>query len=88
MGDSLKGKVAVITGSGQGVGRGIALYMASEGAKIVTNNRSPLDEKEKNQPGKAKRGDAQTVAEEIRRIWAVKRLPALEMCAASMMPAD
>jgi len=39
MGNTLKGKVAVVTGSGQGVGRAIAMSMAAEGAKIVTNNR-------------------------------------------------
>ncbi|TES83466.1 MAG: SDR family NAD(P)-dependent oxidoreductase [Dehalococcoidia bacterium] len=39
MGDALKGKVAVVTGSGQGIGRAIALGMAGEGAKVVTNNR-------------------------------------------------
>jgi 3-oxoacyl-[acyl-carrier protein] reductase len=37
----LEGKVAVVTGSGQGVGRGIALVLAREGAKVVTNNRKP-----------------------------------------------
>jgi 3-oxoacyl-[acyl-carrier protein] reductase len=37
----LEGKVAVVTGSGQGVGRGIAILLAREGAKIVTNNRKP-----------------------------------------------
>ena len=37
----LDGKVAVVTGSGQGVGRGIALLLAREGAKVVTNNRKP-----------------------------------------------
>lgn len=39
MGQVLKGKVAVVTGSGQGIGRAIALGMAGEGAKVVTNNR-------------------------------------------------
>ena len=41
MGDVLKGKVAVVTGSGQGIGRAIAIAMAQEGARVVTNNRKP-----------------------------------------------
>jgi 3-oxoacyl-[acyl-carrier protein] reductase len=41
MGDLLKGKVAVITGSGQGIGRGIAFGIAKEGASVMTNNRQP-----------------------------------------------
>jgi len=38
MGDRLKGKVAIVTGSGGGIGRGHALALASEGAKIVVND--------------------------------------------------
>src|SRR5512140_2537237 len=34
----LQGKVAVVTGSGRGVGRGIALALAKEGAKLVIND--------------------------------------------------
>ena len=33
--DSLVDKVAIITGSGRGIGRGIAMEMAAEGAKVV-----------------------------------------------------
>jgi 3-oxoacyl-[acyl-carrier protein] reductase len=41
MGDSLKGKTAVVVGSGQGIGRAVAILMAKEGARVVTNNRKP-----------------------------------------------
>lgn len=54
MGNRLEGKVAVITGSAQGVGRAVAIAMAKEGARVVVNNRAPN--------GKA---DAESVAHEI-----------------------
>ena len=38
MGDMLKGKVAVITGAGSGLGRAHALGMAAQGAKVVVND--------------------------------------------------
>ena len=34
----LKGKTAVITGSGRGIGKSIALKLASHGANIVIND--------------------------------------------------
>ncbi len=50
----LEGKVAIITGAGQGIGRGIALAFAKEGAKVAIVER---DDKTCNE-----------VTEEIRRI--------------------
>jgi NAD(P)-dependent dehydrogenase (short-subunit alcohol dehydrogenase family) len=35
---SLDGKVAIVTGAGRGIGRGEALLLASEGARIVVND--------------------------------------------------
>ena len=50
----LEGKVAIVTGSGQGIGRGMAIALAKEGAKVVIAEINP-------ETGKA-------VAEEIRKL--------------------
>jgi len=72
-----EGRVAIITGSGQGIGHDLAVFMASEGCKVVTNNRKkgssmqahdgkivkllPEDEEQI----KRVMGDAETTAAEI-----------------------
>jgi len=38
---NLDGKVAIVSGSGRGIGRAIAMKLASEGAKVVVNDLDP-----------------------------------------------
>lgn len=44
---SLEGKKALVTGGSRGIGRGISLALARQGAKVVVNYRSGKDEAEK-----------------------------------------
>src|SRR4030043_1446205 len=38
----LKGKIALITGAGSGIGRSAALLFAQEGARVVVCDREPM----------------------------------------------
>lgn len=40
----LKDKVAIVTGAGRGLGRGIAVKLAKEGAKVVVADMSPVED--------------------------------------------
>lgn len=52
----LEGKVAVVTGSGSGIGEAIAIRLASEGASLVVDVRGHLDEAKETQDRIAEAG--------------------------------
>jgi NAD(P)-dependent dehydrogenase (short-subunit alcohol dehydrogenase family) len=57
----LKDKVAIVTGSGRGIGEGIVLRFAEEGAKIIVNDVNEQDAKNVVDQVKAKGGQAVAV---------------------------
>lgn len=58
MSRKLEGKVALITGSGRGIGRAIALKLASEGARLVVNDLDAAPANETVQAIRAAGGEA------------------------------
>ena len=67
----LEGKVALITGSGRGIGRAIALKLASEGARVVVND---LEEGPTNDVAEAIRAHGFEVSSSPEHSWFMKPL--------------
>jgi len=72
----LDGKVAIITGSSRGIGQGIALRFAKEGARVVVNGRSEDSMKETLELIKKAGGTAIGIAADVSDQTQVKRLVA------------
>jgi 3-oxoacyl-[acyl-carrier protein] reductase len=71
----LAGKVAVVTGGGRGIGRGIALELARRGAKVVVNyNSRPDAADEVVQIIKQAGGDAIAVKADVSQLEAAQKL--------------
>ena len=64
-GFELKDKVMLITGSGKGIGRGIALAAAQMGAKVILNSRTPSDLEEVAGEIRADGGEAESVVFDV-----------------------
>ena len=58
----LEGKVAIVTGSSKGIGKGIALRLAREGMKVVINGRTAASVEETTQELRALGADVLPVS--------------------------
>jgi 3-oxoacyl-[acyl-carrier protein] reductase len=75
MNDTLKGKIALVTGASRGIGRAIAERLARSGASVAVNYSSSTDEAEKVVAGiKTAGGNAIAIKADISRVQEIKRM--------------
>jgi glucose 1-dehydrogenase len=71
----LKGKVAVVTGAGSGIGQGIAIRLAQEGAKIVIDYVGPREGAEETHRAVEQAGsEAELVEADVTRCQDIRKL--------------
>jgi len=70
----LKDKVAIVTGSGRGIGEGIVLRFAEEGAKLIINDVNEADAKAVVEKIKSKGGEAVAVIGSVASREVVQRM--------------
>lgn len=72
--DSVKGKVAIVTGASSGIGKAIAICYAEHGMKVVCSNRDPAKGEETVNSIKALGGEAVFFQSDVSKIEDVKNL--------------
>jgi NAD(P)-dependent dehydrogenase (short-subunit alcohol dehydrogenase family) len=72
--ESLRGRVAVVTGGGSGIGRALALAFAAEGARLVLADVDERGMAETAKQIEARRGEAITVPTDVTRLGDVNAL--------------
>ena len=71
---TIRGKVAIITGAGKGIGRGIARAYASEGAKLVLVSRTLAQVEDAANEARAAGAEASAIAVDVARPDDVRRM--------------
>jgi len=70
----LKGKVAIVTGSGRGIGRATALLFSSEEAKVVVASRKESELKKTSQEIKKSGGEVLALKCDVKKVSDIKRV--------------